>query len=327
VVSTSGWTGGTTGQCSVTGFPASLVVQPGDLLWHTASSGYLMVSARSALNGSGAGSIYGIGSGTATWSAADALQIRRPLPSAMASHFSNGGLILPAFNSYFGSATPSYDWYMQPAPEAGLNLYMAVSAQLRGPYNYSEGRRLLLRNWADTTTIETFSWDDHYANAYGGTFDTAGSWSDLSVVFQVTSPTALTDWRYKAKFTHVTGGGSSVMYVGAVSVYWSDEPLGAFRWSYQGGSHKSWDYGNDELFDRSDPLVNYTVQVEEVDPTKPFVLGGEVELRHRTLSARPKIVAWRRELTLGSQDYPQPELELDNRPPNLVRQLAERGSV
>lgn len=327
VVATIALTNGTFNRVDVTGFPASLVLQPGDLLWRTASGTYGLVTARVALNGSGAGSVYLVPATTATWTAADALEVRRPLPSAMASHFTAGGLIVPAHNTAFASATPTLDWYMQPTPEDGLNLYMAVSAKLRGTYNHAESRKLLLRNWADTSTIESFAWDTDFIDGYGGVFAADGTWYDFDVVFQVTDPAALTDWRYKAEFSHSTGGGTSVMYVRGVAVYWSDAPLGTFRWSYQGGSHKAWDWGNDLLFDGSEPLTYHRVRALEQDPAKPYVLGAECDLRDGSTRSTPRVVSVRRALEARSSDLPLPEIELNNRPPTLTRQLVAKGSL
>lgn len=328
VVTTTSLTGGAIGRVNVTGFPASLVIQPGDLLWHTASSGRVMVTARAVLNGSGAGAVYGISSGTTTWTAADALQVRRPLPSAITEYFTDGGIIIPTFNSAFNAATPAFDLYMRSVPATGLNLYISVAAKLRGAYVYSEGRRLLLRNWADTSTIETFSWDDHYADGYGsGTYATDGTWYDFDAVFQVTNPSALTDWRYKAKFTHAVGGGNNVAYVAGVSVYWAESALGSFRWSYRGACHKAWDFASDTLFDSSEPLVNYIVRALESDQGNPYALGAVCDLRHNSLRATPKIIAWRRQLEARSTDLPLPELVLDNHPATLTRQLVSKGSV
>lgn len=321
-------------QCvEVTGFPANTVVQPGDMFYKPSGGSGIVVSSRSVLNGSGAGRIYfpyGI-----SFTAADVVEIRRPLPSALATYFTNGGLIFPFNYNLATEFLPVFDVYYRPAPATGLKLYLGMSCMVRGILGYNR-HQLVIAGWTSGTAIATYQIDSVYADGYGTnwTTETAGAWSTLDVAFEVDS-TLLTDWRYKVQWTNSgTGTGSATtvegnktFYVQNVAFYWSEAAVGSFKWSYDGACHKAWDYGSDALFDRSEPLVNYQVQALEMDPAKPYVLGATCDLRDGTIRATPQVVAWRRTLEAESSELPLPQLTLDNRAPTLTQALVDAGSV
>lgn len=328
------------GTYQLKGLPAGLVLQPGDHIDGGSLSKAGYVIQRAVVDGSGNVDVLAVAVGSLVTN--DAVTIWRPLPS-YADDYLTDSLVHIVHPTAFGFPAENKvlgDVYLRPTPATGLNLYLSFWAGMRGLTNDTDSYfdlRVLLRNWADTTTIATYSMFDDAVALSGLTTSVAQAstgMNDLRFTVQVVDPSVLTDWRYRVRIQGYSRTGGSALgdwamtlYWQRMSMYWATEPLDAFKWSYQGAMHKAWDAASDALFERSEPLVNYRVQVEESDPAKPFALGARCDLRDPPIRATPKVVAWRRMLERGSVDLPEPELELDNRTAALTRQLVQRGSL
>jgi hypothetical protein len=152
----------------------------------------------------------------------------------------------------------------------------------------------------------------------------------LDVVLTPDAPVAYGWYRLRLRLTAVQG--SVVLYNPTVSIWWGTEDLPAFRRSAGGGW--LWRAAQEYLVDRSSPLAHYRVEATEEDSALPFLLGARVRLRdpERGLATNsPRIIAVRRWLLPQGEDVrrdpPRPEIELDNRPLELIAQLVSKGSV
>lgn len=94
------------------------------------------------------------------------------------------------------------------------------------------------------------------------------------------------------------------------------------------GPWNGWQLTQDTLVDRSQPGINYQVQVLEDNPDAPFTLGATVQLRDpdNGIAATPAIIMVKRTLPLAGDEDALPELTLDNRDPSFIRRMVETGA-